>query len=197
MDFLKQSTTNHTTNFFNMKMYYFTATKWAFGAIALSLFSLTGCDKHDHTSEENITRVELKLNGTGFSQTVVALETNGDGIWDSIGEVTIPAGADPILCEVFVYDETQTPTLNLTAEIIEESAEHLFTYQVTGANLTITPLDTDSNGAPLGRNTNWVPGTASNGTIQVKLYHEPSNKSNPSDPGGDVDFDITVPIKIQ
>ncbi|MBL7808423.1 MAG: hypothetical protein JNN28_11425 [Saprospiraceae bacterium] len=180
-----------------MKMYYFTATKWAFGAVALGLFTMTGCDKQDQTSEENITRVELQFQGNGFSQAVVALETNGDGIWDGTGEISLPANSGPVFCEVFVYDETQNPKADLTAEIIEESADHLFTYEVTGANVAITGLDTDSNGGPLGRNTNWETGAASTGTIRVKLHHEPTNKSNASDPGGDVDFDITFPIKIQ
>jgi hypothetical protein len=180
-----------------MKIFYFTATKWAFGAIALGIFSLSSCDKHDHSESENITRVELKFSGNGLSQSFSAVETNGDGIWDSIDQVILPKDFSPILCEVFVYDETQTPVKNLTSEIIEEGAEHLFTYTVSGANITMVILDKDSNNRPIGQNTSWDTGGASNGTVQVKLYHEPSNKNNPSDPGGEVDFDITFPVIIQ
>lgn len=180
-----------------MKIYYFTATKWAFGAIALGLFPMTGCDKHDHTEEENITRVELRISANGFAETVAALETNGDGIWDAIGEITIPAGVSPLTCEVLVFDETQSPVKDLTDEIKDENNDHLFTYTLSGANLTITNLDTDGNGNPFGQKTNWVNGGASTGTLQIKLHHEPTNKNSSTDPGGEVDFDITFPVKIQ
>jgi hypothetical protein len=162
-------------------------------AMAL-LFS--ACDKHDHTENENITRVELKLTGAGISQTFTARETNGDDIWDSIDEVVLPASTTPILCEVFVYDDTQSPSVNLTTEIIEESADHVFTYTVTGANLTIVSLDADKNGKPFRQNTSWSTGAASTGSLQVKLYHEPKNKDS-ANPGGEVDLDITFPVKIQ
>ena len=180
-----------------MKIFYFTATKWAFGAIALGLFSLASCDKHDHTESENITRVELKFTGNGFSQTFSAVETNGDGIWDTIDQVILPAGVSPLSCEVSVYDETQTPVKNLTTEILEEGAEHFFTYTISGATISVETLDKDSNNQPIGQSTSWTVGNASNGTVQVKLYHEPSNKNNSSNPGGEVDFDITFPVSVQ
>ncbi|MCC7466263.1 MAG: hypothetical protein IT261_08345 [Saprospiraceae bacterium] len=180
-----------------MKIFYFTATKWAFGAIALGIFSLASCEKHDHTENENITKVDLKLTGAGFNQVFSAIESNGDGIWDVIQPITIPAGVTPITCEVFVYDITQTPIKDLTTEIVEEGAEHFFTYTISGVNVTVVAVDKDSNNQPIGQNTSWTIGSASNGTVQVKLFHEPSNKNNSSDPGGEVDFDITFPVTIQ
>lgn len=167
-----------------------------FFATATLALLFAACHKHDHTENENITRVELKLSGAGISQTFTAQETNGDDIWDSIDEVVLPASTAPIQCEVLVYDDTQSPAVNLTTEIAAESAVHLFTYTVTGANLTISSLDVDKNGKPFRQQTSWSTGAASTGSLQVKLYHDPKNKDS-ANPGGEVDFDISFPVKIQ
>jgi hypothetical protein len=33
--------------------------------------------------------------------------------------------------------------------------------------------------------------------VNIKLYHEPTDKNNAANPGGDVDFDVTFPVVIR
>ncbi|MFN0176114.1 MAG: hypothetical protein ACKVU0_15810 [Saprospiraceae bacterium] len=162
-----------------------------------ALFFTVGCKKKDDkTSAENITKVVLHLTAPGLDQEFEAKETNGDGVWDSIDEIVVPALTGDINCQIHVYDETQNPAKDLTEEIEAESSVHLFSFKVSGADLVIKPNDSDSNGNPFNLETLWDAGDVSNGTVQLKLHHEPSNKTA-ADPGGEIDLDVIFLVKIQ
>ncbi|GAB4500336.1 MAG: hypothetical protein OHK0019_38560 [Saprospiraceae bacterium] len=163
-------------------------------AASLTLFT-AGCDKDDDgTEQELITKVVVHLTGTGsslFNQEFEAEDTDGDGVWDNIASLDIPANTT-FDVHVHVYDGDE----EIDAEIIDEKDEHLFVYKVTGANLVISDLNTDNNGEPFGIDSKWTSAAASTGTVQIQLIHEPTDK-NAADPGGEVDLDVTFPVKIQ
>jgi hypothetical protein len=164
-----------------------------------SLF--TACNKDDdddETAQENITSVVVHLTGNGLDQEFEWSDVDGPGGNNPvIDTIVVPANATNLDCHIHVYDRSQTPNIDITEEIEEESKEHFLTYAVTGANLSIAYNDTDGNGKPLGIKSLWTSTGASTGTVRIILYHEPSNKDNPSDPGGEVDFDVTFPVRIQ
>lgn len=165
-------------------------------AIVSAALTFASCKKDDKTESENITKVVVHLTAPGFDQEFEAKETNGDGIWDSIDEIVLPALTGDLTCRIHVYDETQTPVADLTEEIKAESNAHIFTFKVTGADLQIRSNDMDAAGNPFNLETLWDAGDVSNGTVQIKLFHDPSDK-NAVDPGGEVDFDLSFPVKIQ
>jgi len=174
----------------------------SFASIAFilsGLFMLGGCEKHDHTEQENITTIKLLVTGPGFDQTFIWNDSDGPGGNDPvIDEITLPASTSGLQCAVLVSDESQSPAVDYTAEISAENTAHLFTWTVSGgASLTITGADQDSSGKPFGQITNWATGQTSTGFLTVKLYHEPTDKNNSANPGGEVDFDIAFPVKIQ
>lgn len=161
---------------------------------------MTGCKKDEETEQEVITTIVVHLTSTsaGIDQEFTWEDLDGDGGNDPvIDQIVLPAGATDIHCHVHVYDKSKTPVEDITEEIEEESAEHLFTYTISGASFTIAPDDVDSNGDPFGLETIWATNTASTGTLNIRLYHEPTDKNNAAAPGGDVDFDVTFPVKIQ
>ncbi len=155
-----------------------------------------GCKKDKKTESENITKVVLHLSAPGFDQEFEAKETNGDGVWDSIDAIILPALTGDITCQIYVLDETQNPVADLSEEIKAESAVHIFTFKVSGADLAVKPNDTDSNGKPFNLETLWDAGDVSTGSVQVKLHHEPTDKTA-TDPGGEIDFDLTFVVKIR
>jgi len=163
-------------------------------AASLTLF-IAGCDKDDEgTEQELITKVIVHLTGTGgstFDEEFEAEDPDGDGVWNTIPSLDIPANTT-FNVHIHVYDGDE----EIDAEIEEESNEHLFIYKVTGANLTIGDLNTDGNGEPFGIDSKWTTGAASTGAVQIQLVHEPTDK-NALDPGGEVDFDVTLPVRIQ
>lgn len=163
---------------------------------AIAAFSFAGCKKEDKTEAENITKVVLHLTAPGLDKEFEARETNGDGIWDSIDTISIPSLTGDIDCRIHVLDETQSPVADLSGEIEVEGAVHFFSFKVAGADLIVKSNDLDANGLPLNLETLWDAGDVSNGTVQIKLHHEPSDKSA-ADPGGEIDFDVTFVLKIQ
>ncbi len=161
--------------------------------ITAALFTAS-CKKDDNnTEEELITKVEVHLVGVGssFDKNFEAEDPDGDGIWNTIPSVDIPANT-VFNVQVHVYDGDQ----EINDEIAAEKNDHLFTYQVTGANLTVSDRDLDNDGKPFGLGSKWTTGATSTGNLQIKLHHEPTDK-NAADPGGEIDFDVTFLVKVQ
>lgn len=165
----------------------------AFGGL---LFS--ACERQPDTpTQEIITTVKLVFSDpTGASQTVVWKDADGDGgLAPTIGQVNLKAGTI-YDCGISILNESVSPTEDITAEILAEKEVHLFTFKATGANLTATYSDSDANGKPVGLVTKMTTGAASSGSLIIKLHHEPTDKNNLADPGGDIDIEVEFPVVI-
>lgn len=100
-----------------------------------------------------------------------------------------------------MYDKTQTPTVDATAEIKEKANEHLFVYTPSVASLlTVTITDTDTNPAPgpypIGLTYTLKTGAAATGKLKVQLRHQPNAKNGTTSPGTD-DLNVDFPVVIQ
>ncbi len=172
---------------------------WLLAGLLAGLF-FASCKKDDNTTEqENITTIEVHLTGTGgFEDKFFWRDLDGSGgSAPEIDTIVIPAQNLDLNCHIHVYDESKNPVEDITEEIEEENTDHLFTYLITGANLTVVPDDVDNDGAPFNLETVWKSGAASTGTVRIRLFHEPSDKTDTNNPGGEVDLDVTFPVKIQ
>lgn len=171
-----------------------------FVLLATTGLFFTACnnDDDDGTAQENITTIQVHLTGAGLDQEFEWNDLDGVGGNNPvIDTIVVPAMTGDILSHIHVYDRSKTPEVDITDEIEAESGAHLLTYAVAGANLNIAYDDADDNGKPLGIKTIWTNTGASTGTLRIILYHEPSNKDNLSDPGGETDFDVTFPVVVQ
>jgi len=158
----------------------------------------TGCKKDKTTEQETITTIELHLTGTNFDKKFYWKDADGDGgAAPVIDEIVLPANTSAINCHVHVYDESKNPIADITKEIEAESDVHLLVYKATGVDIQIQYNDQDKNGKKVGIETLWTTKLAAKGSVNVVLYHEPSNKDDLNNPGGDVDFDVTFPVKVQ
>lgn len=163
-------------------------------------FVFSACEKDDTTQPEQITSVEVRLTGAnGFDQKFVWSDPDGGDASNAvIDEIIIPASAGGTLqCQLRLYDDTQTPVKEVTEEIKAESNDHLFVYDVTGANLGIAYNDTDTEGNHFGVLTTWTKGAASSGALNIKLYHEPADKNNLNAPGGELDGEVSFQVTIE
>lgn len=158
--------------------------------------TFTACKKDDPAPKKNITRIELRLNTPGFVETFQALDSNNDGTWETIDDLVLPALTGDISCEIRLLDASQTPVADLTTEVEAESNTHLFTFEVSGADLGIKPNDTAADGKPFNLKTLWDAEEVSNGSVRVRLHHNPSDKSA-NEPGGEIDLDVMFVVKIQ
>jgi hypothetical protein len=144
----------------------------------------------DATSPDNVYEMRfIDLDGGGGNAPVIT----GD---------TLPADRTFNLA-VRALDESGSTPEEITTEILAEDEEHQFFFQVTGANLTITYGDQDSNGFPIGLSNTATTGTAGSGSVLVTLRHEPLKAAagvaagDISAAGGDTDIAATIPVVIQ
>lgn len=160
---------------------------------------------HDHNEEELITTLQLHFHSLTGSEhkhfTFRDLDGNG-GNPPVIDADTLTAG---LVYEVSVevLNESVSPTDSITAEILAEGVDHQFFFQPSGAGVTISYTDADSNGNPIGLGTEWAAGVAGSGSIMVTLRHQP-NKAAPgvssgqiANAGGETDIEVTFPLVIE
>jgi hypothetical protein len=168
-----------------------------FLALAGMLLFANACKKDPQTAEENITTIEVHITGAGFDKKFFWNDTDGDGVANTIDSIVIPPNVSNLKGHLHVYDRSVTPEIDITEEIEEENKEHLFVYNVNLSNLVIKDLNTDADGKPFGITSVWATQAAGTGTVNIKLYHEPTDKNNAANPGGEVDFDVTFPVVIR
>jgi hypothetical protein len=177
-------------------------TKFAFFALSLLAFFalniITGCKKDQATEQENITKIVVHLTGIGnsFDQEFEWEDRDGDGgTAPVIDTIAIPANTQ-FNVHLHVYDESKSPVVDVSDEIEAENTAHLFVFKSTTAGLTISDLNTDNNGKPFGLDSKWTTTGAGNGAVQISLHHEPTDKTA-AEPGGEIDFDVTFPVKVK
>lgn len=176
------------------------AFKAMFATVLLGGLFIAGCGDDDTTTEqENITTVVLHFTGPGLDAEFEWNDLDGPGgNTPEIDTIALPPLNANVNCHVHVYDRSKNPATDITDEIEAEANNHLFVYQPDTSLVVVwTYVDTDSNGKPLGIETLWTTGQPATGNLRVILYHEPANKDDQSNPGGEVDLDVTFPVKIQ
>ena len=168
-------------------------------------FVFTACDydKDPAPVDENevITTVTYTLTPVGGGAPVSVTFRDPDGDQGSqqptIGSLTLAANT-AYTGAITVLDETKNPVENTTADILEESDEHLFVYTVNPAGLlTIARTDKDKNNLEIGLATSLqTRATAGTGTLNVVLRHQPGTKNGTATPGSS-DVDVTFPVTVQ
>lgn len=177
--------------------------------IATSL--IYGCKKDEDevptpkpptNEEEVITTMTLYFTDSANSSNVVSAtykDPDGDGgnTYTKFDSIKLKANTT-YYTKVVLLNETATPADSISNEVLEEANDHLFIYTVSGVNANITITDTDSNSPalPIGLQSKWKTGAASNGTIQVVLKHQPGVKNGTATPG-ETDIDLTFKAVVQ
>ncbi len=191
-------------------------------SILAATLSLGSCDNDDPTKEdapELITTATLTFmpSGGGTAVVVTATDPDGDGVKDIEvdGPINLMKNKTYTL-SLSLINGLASPTdegYDITAEVEEESDEHLFFFAWTNevfadpaGNGNVDnredPLnynDEDLGGLPLGLSTDWTSiATSRSGTFRVILKHQPDLKSaTSSSDTGETDLDITFNINIE
>jgi len=167
-------------------------------ALTMGFFACKDDDDNIDTEQELITTVVLHFTGPGVDQEFEFEDLDGAGGNNPTTDtIVLPPLTGNLRCHIHVYDRSKTPQEDITEEIEAEDEEHLFVFNIQGADMAFVYDDADSNGAPLGIETIWTTDQPSAGSLRVTLYHEPTNKIYLSDPGGDVDVEVTFPVVIK
>ncbi len=181
----------------------------AVAALCGAFLLLSACDSNEPEEgageEEFFTRVTLTLTGSDGSTTVAtASDPDGDKANIQFTPLVLKAGVT-YTGSIALFDDINGE--DVTTEIEEEGGAHLFFYTPGGGvanRLTVTRLDNDAAGAPLGLQVRVAvtAGGAATGTLNVKLAHyevESDKKAShtPSNrPGSELDLDLDYPVTI-
>jgi hypothetical protein len=105
---------------------------------------------------------------------------------------------------ITLLNETVTPAEDITEEVEEENAAHRFYYELTpGVNVSLSDLNDDDNGVPLGTTSTWTTTATSTGQITITLRHYPGNppdKQTPdpvNSPKSATDIQVVFPVLVQ
>lgn len=187
-----------------------TITTFTFLLLTGAALFFTGCKKDENqvtipppvtNEQEVVTSVRLVITDsiTGNAiDTVVFLDPDGDGsgaptVFDAL---QLQANTTYFM-QVVLLNTLASPTDTISNEVAAEANDHQFFFTITGAALTHTYLDSDTNTPPLpvGLQNKLRTGAASTGTFQVILKHQPGIK-NGSAATGDTDVDVTFSATI-
>lgn len=144
---------------------------------------LSSCkkDKVEENEEEVITTMVLNFTPVGGGTTLSYEFDDPDGpggAAPSIEEIVL-APATQYNVSVELFNKTETPAGNITEEIEEEADAHRFYYAPSaGSNITVSNLNNDMNGVPVGLTSTWTTGAVATGKITITLRHYPGIPPN-------------------
>ncbi len=169
-------------------------------AFAVGCKNDNDCD--DCNEQELITTLQLRFvnpisSDTASTRYFTFSDPDGDGGNNpSISTDTLESNT-AYLVNVSVLDESQSPSVDLTSEILAEHNDHQFFYTVSsGLALSVDYNDTDNNGLPVGLNLVVNTSSASNGQLLVTLKHQPGIKDNNINTG-DTDISVNFPVVVE
>ena len=151
---------------------------------------------------ENITTIELHFKNLSTNSSFIAVWSDPDGPGGEAPKIDDIILDTNTIYEVTVrlYDKSKTPHEDLTQEVIDESEEHLFCYEVKGlldSNLVISIEDQDKNGLDFGLKTKWTTKAISTGKVDIELKHQINNSKDGSCDKGETDIDISFDVNIK
>ncbi len=166
--------------------------------LATGLLLFTACKKEttEQNEEELITTLKVTLTeqGSGTVSVFQFKDPDGDaGNPPTVFDDIVLKPNTTYSCALEVLNESVTPAESLNAEISAEATDHQFYLVPAAVNLTVTSLNTDSNGLPVGLTSTWTTGAASTGKIQIILKHKPGSKAA-GDPVTKGETDIELPL---
>jgi hypothetical protein len=103
--------------------------------------------------------------------------------------------ATTYLATIEILDETKSPVMNITTEVIKEANDHLFCFIPSVNGLSIRSSDVYGS-FKLGVTSTWTTASVSSGSVVVKLKHQPGVKNGSCDPG-ETDIEVNFGTRIQ
>jgi hypothetical protein len=169
----------------------------------LLVSAVFSCKDAEVDPEENelITTVKLEFTNGATVSTFSWKDADGDGGSAPVVDKIILKPNTEYSVKVSFLDESKSPAEDITAEVREESHEHLVVFTPSPSSLVAyTYLDKDANNFPIGLSGKVNTGAAGTGKLKVQLRHQPpvngaNVKNGTAAPGSDdanVDFDVEL-----
>tara|TARA_B100001093_G_scaffold509794_1_gene574502 strand:+ start:13236 stop:13778 length:543 start_codon:yes stop_codon:yes gene_type:complete len=176
-----------------------------FKYLVMGLFAvvLISCSKDDDSpepinEEEVITTMTVVLNPGNI--TLQSQDLDGDG--PNAPSVTVSGNLSANTTysgSITFLNELESPAENITEEVEEEDDEHQVIFVSSGVSLSVSGLNTDGDGFPLGTEFSLSTVDAGSGTLRIVLRHEPTkpNDGTLTGAGGSTDIDVSFNLTVE
>jgi hypothetical protein len=174
--------------------------------ILTAIIAINGCKKDENNvevppvinEEEVITTLKLQFTDVAGVQSPVEFtfrDPDGAGglspdIYDDIQLQQSTTYA----CSILLLNETVSPVDTISNEVLAEADEHLFCFDVSGAEATIVRTDSDGT-YEIGLESIWTLGGVSQGTVTVILKHQPGIKDGSCEVG-ETDVEVVFNLEV-
>jgi hypothetical protein len=162
-------------------------------------FNLQSCKKDDDMKKDDeqelITSLILNLSENGNNSSFAWRDIDGAGGNPPVIDTIRLLANTTYNLSLEVLDESKNPVEEITEEINEEDEEHLFVFEDNAGLLTITTVDMDSNGDPVGLENTLQTVNRGTGKLKISLKHE-SDKSNPENTG-ETDIEVEMDYVVE
>lgn len=158
--------------------------KTRFLRFATTLFAacvlFAACEKDpegEGNEEEVITTLQLTFTPTGGNPATFQFDDpDGPGGANPVQNPIALAANTTYNVSLQLLDKTKTPVANITTEVEEEGDAHrIYFAPSAGSNITVSGLNNDADGVPLGTTSTWTTGATATGTVKVTLRHYAGN----------------------
>jgi hypothetical protein len=168
-----------------------------------------GCSNDDDpiviNEEEVITTIKATLVPQNGGTTVILESKDLDG--DGPNEPVVTVSGDFLQNTTYVgtlkvLNEIESPSEDITIEILEEDEEHQFFFLFTNSIATASYSDQDDNGNPIGVQFNMVTTNQGTGDFTITLRHQPNKEGanvitgDITNAGGETDIQVTFNISV-
>lgn len=181
-------------------------TKYLLFIFCSGIFCLFSCTKDpvppNPNEEELITTLQIHFTdsaGIHSSVNFAFSDPDGPGGYQPVRFDTILLKANSTwLGEIIFLDESKTPADTISLEVQEEANDHLVIYDTSGVEISISISDFDSHSPPLplGLQSKWVTKNTGEGTVKIRLKHQPGIKDGTALPG-ETDAEVLFQVKIE
>lgn len=169
---------------------------------ALLVFSCKPVDPTDPHEEELITTLQIDLDAGSVVHVLNYQDLDGDGGNAPILSIDTLLANTTYTGSIRLFNESETPAEELTAEVFDEAEEHQFFFSASG-NSSFSYSDQDNNAHPVGLAFELIIGEAGSETFNVTLRHQPNKgASGVSDgditnAGGKTDIEVSFDVIIE
>lgn len=147
---------------------------------------------------EVITTLKLELKDTisGVLYSYFFRDPDGEGGNSPVQWDTIKLDSQKVYKVVLKILNESNPNaiIDVSNEIKAEATSHIICFTPANTGLIVTRTDTDGT-YPIGLESLWKSGKNSNGTLNIKLKHQPGLKNGSCDVG-ETDIDVNFPLKV-
>jgi len=148
--------------------------------------------------------IDLSDSPIGTSLVYSWVDSDGDGGNDPVVDTIILKPSARYKAALEVLNESISPVVDITEEIISEGPSHQFFFIVEGTTqITFQYADTDINQQPIGIKTTVETGSESIGKVKVILRHLPEKSATGvstgdiTHAGGETDFESVPSFELK